>query len=125
MSLQENNHYKMAKYVSNKELLKEIIESKAQGSLTPRAIVLLDKMIDEISKVFKYRLEEDREDCKAFAMEDVIKYWNRFDPEKSSNAFSYYTQLIKHGSAKGWRRLYPIKASMMISISGEHGIYNI
>lgn len=115
----------MAKYVSNKELLKEIIESKEQEALTPRAIELLSKMIEEISKVFKYRAEEDRIDCQAFAMEDVIKYWNRFNPEKSTNAFSYFTQLIKNGSAKGWRRLYPIKSSMMISLSGEHGIYNI
>ena len=115
----------MANYVSNKELLHELIESKNIGNLTPRALFLLDKMIEEISKVFKYRAEEDREDCKAFAMEDVVKYWNRFDPAKSTNAFSYFTQMIKNGSAKGWRRIYPIKASSMISLSGDHGIYNI
>ena len=115
----------MANYVSNKQLYEQIIVSKDKGELTPDALKMLDKMVKEISKVFKYKMEEDREDCQAFAMEDVIKYWDRFNPEKSNNAFAFYTQMIKNGYAKGWRRLYPIKSSMKVSISKEYGIYNI
>lgn len=115
----------MAQYINNRELLAAIIESKEKQRLTPEALVMLDRMIKEISKIFKYKMNEDREDCQAFAMEDVIKYWNRFDPEKSTNAFSYFTQLIKNGYGKGWRRLYPIKSSMKISISREFGIPTI
>ena len=84
----------MANYVSNKELYLQIIASKEKGELTPEALKMLDRMIKEISKVFKYKMEEDKEDCQAFAMEDVIKYWNRFDLEKSNNAFAFYTQKI-------------------------------
>ena len=115
----------MANYVSNKELFQQIVISKENEQLTPRALEMLQRMIKEISKVFKYKMEEDREDCQAFAMEDVIKYWNRFDPAKSNNAFAFFTQMIKNGFAKGWRRLYPIKASMKVSISKEYGVYNI
>jgi len=115
----------MAVYVSNKELCKEIIISKEKGQLTPEALRMLDRMVKEISKVFKYKMEEDKEDCQSFAMEDVIKYWNRFNPEKSNNAFAFYTQMIKNGYAKGWRRLYPVKSSLKVSISKEYGIYNI
>ena len=115
----------MANYVSNKELVAQIIISKEKGQLTPQALSMLQRMVKEISKIFKYKMEEDREDCQAFAMEDVIKYWNRFDPEKSNNAFAFYTQMIKNGSAKGWRRLYPIKSSLKVSISKEYGVYNI
>ena len=115
----------MAQYVSNKELVQQIILSKENGALTPRALEMLQRMVKEISKVFKYKMEEDREDCQAFAMEDVIKYWDRFNPEKSNNAFAFFTQMIKNGFAKGWRRLYPIKASMKVSISKEYGVYNI
>ena len=107
----------MANYVSNKELYLQIIKSKEKGQLTPEALKMLDRMVKEISKIFKYKMEEDKEDCQAFAMEDVIKYWNRFNPEKSTNAFAFYTQMIKNGFAKGWRRLYPIKYSMKVSIS--------
>lgn len=115
----------MAQYVNNRELLESIIVSKQKGELTPEALQMLDKMVKGISKVFKYKMEEDREDCEAFAMEDVIKYWDRFNPEKSNNAFAFYTQMIKNGFAKGWRRLYPIKSSLKVSISKEYGVHNI
>lgn len=115
----------MANYVSNKELFNQIVISKEKGSLTPEALVMLQRMVKEISKKFKYKMEEDREDCQAFAIEDIIKYWDRFNPEKSNNAFAFFTQMIKNGNAKGWRRLYPIKSSMKVSISKEYGVYNI
>jgi len=114
----------MAKYVDNRELYREIISSKEKGALTPRAVELLWKMCKEISKVFKYKYEEDREDCVSYAMEDVIKYWKSFDPAKSTNPFAYYTQMIKHGSSKGWRVLHPIKDSKKVSISTDNGVYN-
>ena len=116
----------MAQYVNSKQLFEAIVKSKEKGELTPQALNMLLMMIDKISNIFKYKMEEDREDCMAFAMEDVIRYWNRFNPEKSNNAFAFYTQMIKNGFAKGWRKLYPIKSSMKVSISDDgYGIYNI
>lgn len=115
----------MANYVSNKELLSEIVKSKNQQALTPRALELLQLMTTRISCIMTYKWEEDQEDCIASAIEDVAKYWNRFNPERSNNAFSFYTQMIKNGLAKGWRKLHPIKASLKVSISHEHGVYNI
>lgn len=115
---------KVAKYVNNKELLVEIIKSKEQKQLTPEALKMLMMMTERISTVLKYKIEEDRQDCIAFALEDIIRYWDRFDPSKSSNPFAFYTQIIKNGLAKGWRRLYPIKSSMKVTISREGGVYN-
>lgn len=114
----------MARYISNKELLQEIIKSKEANELTPRAVEMLMKMAREISKVFKYKYEEDREDCIAYSIEDCLKYWRNFDPTKSTNAFAYYTQMIKHGAAKGWRDLYPIKSSKKVPISTDNGVFN-
>lgn len=114
----------MAVYVKNKDLLAEIVKSKEKGELTPQALEMLMKMAREISKVFKYKYEEDREDCISYAVEDILKYWRNFDPAKSANAFAYYTQMIKNGSAKGWRILYPIKSSRKVSISTTDGVYN-
>lgn len=114
----------MAIYVKNKDLLAEIIKSKEQDQLTSKAMEMLMKMAREISKVFKYKYEEDREDCISYAIEDILKYWRNFDPNKSSNAFAYYTQMIKNGFGKGWRALYPIKESKKVSISSEDGVYN-
>lgn len=115
----------MAQYINSKELYTEIIKSKEKGELTPKALEMLMKMAAEISKVFKYVREEDRQDCIAFSIGDLLRYWNRFDPEKSNNVFAYMTQIAKNGIYKGWRQLYPIKASMKISLDNEHGIHNL
>jgi DNA-directed RNA polymerase specialized sigma subunit len=111
-------------YVKNKDLKRALLESKEKQRLTPETIKMFGLIVNGISKKFPYRDPQDKEDCQAFAMEDVIKYWDRFNPEKSNNAFAFYTQMIKNGYAKGWRRLYPIKSSQKISISKEYGVYN-
>jgi len=115
----------MANYVKNSDLLKEVLKSKEQGHLTDEMIVMINKMIKGCQRVLKYKDPEDKQDCMSFAMMDVIQYWNRFNPEKSTNAFSYFDQIIKNGLAKGWKKLYPIKSTRMIRISQTNGIYNI
>ena len=46
----------MAQYVNNRELLEAIVLSKEKGELTPAALKMLDRMVKEISKVFKYKM---------------------------------------------------------------------
>jgi len=56
---------------------------------------------------------------------DCYQYWRGYSPELSQNAFAYFTQIIKNGFAKGWRKLYgKMPKSAKISIS-QHDIYNL
>jgi hypothetical protein len=56
---------------------------------------------------------------------DCYQYWRGYNPEKSQNAFAYFTQIIKNGFAKGWRKLYGnMPKSKKISVSSNK-IYNI
>ena len=119
----------MAKvYLRNKDLLAEIIKSKEQDKLTPEAVQMLIMLSERAIRKLKYRNPEDRNDCLSFAQLDLFKYWDRFNPEKSTNAFAYFTQIAKKGYAKGWNKLYPKKYSGTIRISGSSddcGIYSI
>ena len=119
----------MAKaYVNNKDLMNAILSSKEKGQLTPETIKMFTLMIQGISKKMAYKDPEDKEDCMAFAMEDLVKYWNRFDPAKSNNPFAYYTQIAKNGFAKGWKKMHPPKALKTIPfsyITGGDNSYNI
>ena len=118
----------MADYVKNSDLMRAILESKKEGNLTPETIKMFYLMIQGISKKMSYKNPEDKEDCMAFAMEDLCKYWNRFDPEKSNNPFAYYTQIAKNGFAKGWKKIHPPKSPKTIPfshITGEENSYNI
>lgn len=109
----------MPQYVSNKELLKEIIESKEQDELTPRAVEIICKMANELSKVLKYKYIEDKEDCVAAGIADVIKHWRVFDPNRSENAFAFYSQVIKNGMAKTWNIIHNKKTSEIVSLDEE------
>lgn len=114
----------MANYVDPEEFRKEILLSKEKDELTKRAIEMFQLMAQETSKKLKYRDEEDRKDCIAFALMDVVKYWRSFNPEKSKYPFAYYTQMIKNGFAKGWRKLHPVSSTNMVSLNNEN-LYSI
>lgn len=116
----------MSDYVNRHELLKEIKNSKELDCLTPRALELLMKMIKKCTQALRYKNNMDKEDCMSEATFDIIKYWKRFDPNiPNSNCFSFYTQMIKNGLAKGWKKCHNIKTINVVSINDETGIYNI
>lgn len=108
---------KQKHYLSNKDLYMEIIISKAQGKLTPKAekmIILLGK--NAIKKMY-YRNSDDRNDCLQEAMFDAFKGWYNFDEIKGDNAFAYFTEIIKRGLAKSWNRIYKTKGDNVELIS--------
>lgn len=111
---------KKKKYLSNKDLYCEILVSKAQGKLTPRAaqmIVLLGKKLQ--SKMY-YRDADDKKDCLQEAMLSVFKFWYNFDESKGDNAFAYFSEVIKRGLAQGWNKMYKTKGEQVefISLTG-------
>jgi len=113
----------MPHYVKNSDLLKEVITSKENGKLTDRAVGMFILIATESNKKLKYKDPMDREDCISAALEDLIRYWDRFDPAKSSNAFAFFSQIAKHGFAKGWKKLHNPEMGQMLSISSDN-VYN-
>jgi len=112
----------MPHYVKNKDLLVEILISKEQGKLTDTAVNMLILIANESNKNLRYKDPMDKEDCISAALEDLIKYWDRFNPEKSTNAFAFYSQIAKHGFAKGFKKLHHPDKGQTLSIS-EDNIY--
>lgn len=118
----------MANYIDNKELTVEIKKSREINELTPKALEMLRKMIFETNRVMRYKNQMDREDCTSRALLDILLYWRSFNPDHpKANAFSYFTQMIKYGTAKGFNELYPENKSNVkfVQISETTGIYNI
>lgn len=109
----------MANYVDNSKLYEEICISLEKGELTKPALDMLGLIVQRANTRLKYTDSMDREDCIAFAYMEVVKYWNRFNPKKSTNAFAYFTQMAKNGYAKGWDVLHPKRYKGTISMSGS------
>jgi len=84
-------------------------------------------MINNISAKKTYKDKEVEKDCKQQAILDCLKYWRRFDQEKSNNPFAYFTSVITNGLAKGWNEFYPQnkQAAGAIFTSIDNGIYSI
>ena len=115
-------------YIKNKDLYEEIIKSKEMNELTPRAQAMLMLLAQRASSKLSYSNPDDRQDCISSAYLDLWRYWRSFNPEKSKNAFAYYTEICKKGFAKGWNQIHPKKYAGTISIDGgrdSDGIYTI
>lgn len=112
-------------HVKNKDLRETIIECKERDELNEKAIKMFMVMADKFANKMTYIHPEDREDCVSVAVMDCYLYWRGYNPEKSANAFAYFTQIIKNGFGKGWRKLYgKMPYSSKISIS-KHTLYNL
>lgn len=112
-------------YLSNKELYCEILYSKAKGKLSLKAqnmLILLCKKI--ISSKFRYYNLVDKEDCMQSAMLDIFKNWMNFDEEKTTNAFAFYTEIVKRGAAKGWNEHYKSKGSNIPTTYSIDGMFD-
>lgn len=83
-------------YIDKKELLAEVITCKEVDLMSDK----LAKMLQLIAKKFAQSRNlagyTYSEDMQAFAMMMLVKTWRAFKPEKSSNAFAFYTQCIKN-----------------------------
>lgn len=115
-------------YLNNRDLLDEIIKSKEQDALTSKALEMLMLLANKCNTKLHYANPDDRQDCIASAYMDLFRYWKSFNPEKSSNAFAYFTEVSKRGFAKGWNSLYPKKYGNTVSIHGSvdtDGIYSL
>ena len=107
-------------YLSNKDLYCEIIVSKAQGKLTPRAASMLMLLGKNLQKKMYYRDADDKKDCLQEAMLSVFRLWYNFDEMKGTNAFAYFSEVIKRGLAMGWNKMYKTKGDKVeiISLTG-------
>lgn len=122
---------KKKNYLNNKDLHNEMRISKEQDALTPTAEKMLILLAERAIRKMTYVSEDDRKDCLAFAILDLLKYWKNFNPDYP-NAFAYFTEIAKRGYAKGWNKIHPQKYKGTISIDtssgnseGGGGIYTI
>lgn len=108
-------------YVKNKELLEEIIKSKEQDELTPRAVMMMQLIAENVIKKMVYQNPDDRDDCVQGAILDCLMYWRGFDPTKSSNPFAYFSSICVNGIGKMWRKLGRVNfpSSIMTRLDGN------
>jgi len=94
----DNNKVKKPrnKYLNNKELLREIIESKKNGKMSDKLATMFQMLCARYGKHPWYAGYTYNDDMQAYAMLSLVRTWESFDAELYSNPFAFYTQCIKH-----------------------------
>lgn len=83
-------------YLSNKELLAEVKNSKSKGVMTNKLARMLQMLCGKYAKKGNFVNYSYNEDMQAYAMMMLVRTWDGFKPEISSNPFAWYTQCIKN-----------------------------
>jgi hypothetical protein len=105
-------------YINNRDFTNEIIRCKygqlneetayqhKPGELSPIAIKYFILLANRAVLKLHFTNPLDREDCIQSAMLDLLRYWKNFNEEKSNNAFAYFTQIVKNGYAKEYKKIH-------------------
>lgn len=83
-------------YLSKKELLSAVMESKGLGRMSDDLAFKLQLLTDKYARSAQYARYTFNDDMRAYAMMMLVRTWNSFNPEKSDNPFAFYTQCIKN-----------------------------
>lgn len=83
-------------YLNNKDLLAETIKSKEQGQMSDKLARMLQMLCARYGSRANFAGYTYNEDMQAYAMSQLVRTWNSFNPEKSSNAFAFFTQCVKN-----------------------------
>lgn len=83
-------------YLTNKELLAAVLESKQQGEMTEKLARMLTLLCSNFARRANFVNYSYNEDMQAYALLMLVRTWKSFDPAKSNNPFAYYTQSIKN-----------------------------
>lgn len=82
-------------YLNNKDMLAQVVLSKQQGRMTNELSKMMMLLADRYGRHPWFMGYTYIDDMKASALLTVVRFWDRFDETKYSNAFAYFTQMIK------------------------------
>lgn len=83
-------------YLSNKDLLAEVRACKVTGRMSNKLVRQLQLLCSRLGRKGSFVNYSYNEDMQAYAMMMLVRTWQGFNPEKSTNAFAFFTQCIKN-----------------------------
>lgn len=83
-------------YLTNADLLPAVLEAKEHGRITDKLARMLMLLTDRYSRKANFNGYSFREDMVSAALINLVQNALKFNPEKSSNPFAFYTTAIKN-----------------------------
>lgn len=118
------NHIKRINhYVKNRDLLEELIKCKKTDELSPKLIEMFRLISSRLILKLHFQNPMDKDDVEIGGWTDQCMYWRKFDINRGTNAFAYFSQVCKNGFGKAWNAMYGKKKKfgiMEFSLSGDN-----
>ena len=92
----KKNNKEKSYYVTNKDLLPEIIKCKKEGKISEKLGHMLLLIVNNYVRKVNFSSYTYRDDMKGHALLHLTNAALKFNPERSNNPFAYYTQITKH-----------------------------
>lgn len=100
-SIIKNNYF-----VTPKELKTEYDKSIDLGNCTPNLLILFRKIAEKFSiGNYTYVNKIDFDACVNYAVFEAYMKWNKFNEEKSTNIFSFYTTMLSNDMRIHYKQL--------------------
>jgi len=81
-------------YVTPEELQTEYSACIDAGKVTNKMLKIFTKIAKHFATVYDYKNKCDAEACINYAVSEAWQKWDKYDSEKSTNIFSFYTTMI-------------------------------
>lgn len=122
--------------VNAKKLTYHIILSKGRGKLTKEAENMLIDLAQNAIRKKTYFYPEDKDDCMQMSLFNMLNNWQSFNPDKTDNAFAYFTEIHKRSTAEMINILYMkkglnkddqkyVRTISINNVNGGQGMYNM
>lgn len=85
-----------SKYINKGVLLAATMKAKEAGHMTDELAKLLQLLTSQYGSAYRFASYSYNDDMQSYAMMMLVRTWDRFNPERSDNAFAFYTQCIKN-----------------------------
>lgn len=94
---------KKINYLNNKDLLADTIESLEQGKMSDKLAKKLSMLVERYAKSRSQTRWKGNfadytynDDMQGYAKMMLVKTWKSFNPDRSTNAFAFFTQCVKN-----------------------------
>jgi len=86
--------------VNGRKFTYEIILSKGIGRLTKKSESMIIELVTNAIKKSSYTDPEDELDAIQTSYLNILTNWQNFNPDKTNNAFAYFTEIHKRSIAE-------------------------
>lgn len=108
---------KKTNYLNNKDLLADTVASLEKGEMSPQLAHKLMMLVKRYARKANFANYTYNEDMQGYALMMLCRTWTSFKPEKSTNAFAFFTQCVKNSFIQYLnteRRQRDIRDSMLV-----------